>query len=47
MKPEDKVNGYNERHLAQLIRRSMISKVKPNGKAYSRKKDKNNLVSDK
>ena len=31
-------NTYSERHLAQLIRRSMIQKVKPSGKVYSRKK---------
>lgn len=29
--------GYNERHLAQLIRRNMVTKVKPSGKIYSRK----------
>lgn len=34
-------NTYSERHLAQLIRRSMIQKVKPSGKLYSRKKEKN------
>jgi hypothetical protein len=32
------VNTYSERHLSQLIRRSMIQKVKPCGKVYSRKK---------
>jgi hypothetical protein len=37
MKNKNKINGYNERHLAQLIRRKMISKVKPSGKIYSRK----------
>jgi hypothetical protein len=47
MKPEDKVDGYNSRHLAQLIRRRMISKVKPSGKNYSRKKFKDGLASDK
>jgi hypothetical protein len=31
------IDGYSERHLSQLIRRRMISKVKPNGKIYSRK----------
>jgi hypothetical protein len=31
---------YNERHLAQLIRRKMITKIKPSGKVYSRKKQK-------
>ena len=38
MKNKNKnIDGYNERHLAQLIRRKMISKVKPSGKIYSRK----------
>jgi hypothetical protein len=47
MKPEDKVDGYSSRHLAQLIRRKMISKVKPSGKNYSRRKFKDGLASDK
>jgi hypothetical protein len=38
MKNKNKnIDGYNERHLAQLIRRKMISKIKPSGKVYSRK----------
>jgi len=28
---------YNARHLAQLIRRMMIQKVKPSKKVYTRK----------
>lgn len=28
---------YNERHLAQLIRRKMTQKVKPSKKVYTRK----------
>ena len=47
MKAEDKICGYNGRHLAQLIRRRMISKVKPSGKNYSRRKFKDSLASDK
>lgn len=31
-------NGLSERHVAQIIRRKMIQKVKPSGKAYKRKK---------
>ena len=37
-------NGLNERHVAQIIRRKMITKVKPSGKTYSRKNLKKNLV---
>ena len=36
----NKIDGYNERHLTQLIRRKMITKLKPDGKIYSRKKFK-------
>lgn len=31
------MSNYNERHLAQLIRRRMIQKVKPSKKVYTRK----------
>lgn len=31
-----------QRHMAQLIRRKMIQKVKPSAKVYSRKQLKNN-----
>ncbi len=31
-------NGLSERHVAQIIRRKMIQKVKPSGKAYKREK---------
>ena len=34
-------NGLSERHIAQIIRRKMIQKVKPSGKVYSRKGNKN------
>ena len=31
-------NGLSERHVAQIIRRKMIQKDKPSGKAYKREK---------
>jgi hypothetical protein len=31
----------NLRHVAQIVRRNMITKVTPSGKEYSRKKLKN------
>lgn len=35
------INGLNERHVSQIIRRKMIQKIKPSGKIYKRnKKDK-------
>lgn len=30
-------NGLSERHISQIIRRNMITKVKPSKKIYSRK----------
>jgi len=33
-------NGLSERHVAQIIRRKMIQKVKPSGKAYKRERFK-------
>jgi hypothetical protein len=38
MKTNRKMNGLSERHVAQIIRRKMIQKVKPSGKIYNRKK---------
>jgi len=32
--------SLNLRHVAQIVRRNMITKVVPSGKVYSRKKDK-------
>lgn len=32
------IDGLNERHIAQIIRRKMITKVKPSAKIYTRKK---------
>lgn len=34
------INGLSERHVAQIIRRKMIQKVKPSGKNYNRKNKK-------
>ena len=34
-KPQSELS---ERHIAQIIRRNMIQKVKPSGKTYKRKK---------
>jgi hypothetical protein len=34
---ETNLNGLSLRHVAQIVRRKMIQKVKPSGKVYSRK----------
>ena len=34
------LNGLSLRHVAQIVRRRMIQKVKPSGKIYNRKKYK-------
>jgi hypothetical protein len=34
------LNGLSLRHVAQIVRRKMIQKVKPSGKVYNRKKYK-------
>jgi hypothetical protein len=44
MKEQDKINGLNKRHVAQIIRRNMVERVKPSKKAYDRKKEKRNLA---
>ena len=38
---QNQINGLNERHVAQIIRRKMIQQVVPSGKVYSRKNIKN------
>ena len=38
MKTDKKIDGLNERHVAQIIRRKMTQKVKPSDKVYNRKK---------
>jgi hypothetical protein len=37
---KNKPNELSDRYIAQIIRRNMIQKVKPSGKAYKRKKFK-------
>ncbi len=37
-KAKNKTSELSERHVAQIIRRMMIQKVKPCAKVYSRKK---------
>jgi len=36
----NKLNGLSPRHVAQIIRRNMITKTKQSGKTYNRKKVK-------
>ena len=36
-KNQNIINGLNERHVAQIIRRKMVQKIKPSGKLYTRK----------
>jgi len=43
MKTTNEINGLSIRHVAQIVRRNMITKTKPSGKVYSRKKFKLNL----
>ena len=38
MEKNNTYSGLSERHVAQIIRRKMIQKVKPSGKAYKREK---------
>ena len=40
MEQVNKINGLNERHIKQIIRRNMITRSKPSKKVYTRK-DKN------
>lgn len=37
-KETNTINGLSERHVAQIVRRKMITRTKPSGKTYSRKK---------
>jgi hypothetical protein len=41
MKEDKKINGLSERHVAQIVRRKMIQRVKPSSKVYKRNKNKN------
>jgi hypothetical protein len=43
MEKEEKFNGLERRHVAQIVRRLMIQKVKPSGKVYDRKKFRKSL----
>jgi hypothetical protein len=43
MEKENKINGLERRHVAQIVRRMMIQKVKPSKKVYDRKKFKKDL----
>ena len=43
MEQEQKFNGLERRHVAQIVRRMMIQKVKPSKKVYDRKKFKKSL----
>ena len=43
MKTSNQINGLNVRHVAQIVRRNMTTKIKPSGKVYSRKSFKLNL----
>jgi hypothetical protein len=37
MKQEDNIEGLNRRHIAQIIRRNMITKKKESAHIYKRK----------
>lgn len=39
-KDKENINGLDKRHVAQIIRRNMITRVGKNNKVYSRKKYK-------
>ena len=40
MKKKEEIDGINKRYVAQIVRRKMITKVKPSKKVYNRKKEK-------
>jgi hypothetical protein len=44
MVKEDKLNGLSKGQVKQIIRRNMITKVKPSKKVYSRKNLKKGLA---
>ena len=44
MKEQDKFSGLSKGQVKQIIRRNMITKVKPRKKVYDRKKEKRNLA---
>ena len=43
MKDDRKLDGLSVRHVAQIVRRKMITKTKPSNKNYSRKNLKKDL----
>ena len=43
MKNSNQIDGLNIRHVAQIVRRNMITRIKPSIKLYSRKNFKLNL----
>jgi len=43
MKEERKIDGLNARHVAQIVRRKMITRTKASKKVYSRKNLKKDL----
>ena len=43
MKDERKLDGLSVRHIAQIVRRKMITRTKPSKKNYSRKNLKKDL----
>ena len=38
--PKVTIDGLNDRHVAQIVRRKMIQKTEPNSRAYKRDKNK-------
>ena len=43
MKDDRKLDGLSVRHVAQIVRRKMITRTKPSNKNYSRKNLKKDL----
>ena len=41
-KKKNNSNELSERHIAQIVRRKMIQKMKPSGKIYKRNKNNKN-----
>jgi hypothetical protein len=45
MENKNNLNGLSIRHVKQIIRRSMITRTKPNKKEYDRKRNKKDFES--
>jgi hypothetical protein len=43
MENSNNIEGLNKRHISQIIRRNMITSVKPSKKIYNRKTNKKDL----